>query len=221
MKRTRIAKTSPDLRGDREKKRWIPLLSLAGAATAVAIVGAGISTVQTIDAPAAAGSAAMAPQAGNPGKTPSGQALAKDKRNPAVILGGRPEKSLADAGAEATDGRASNGKETGNRPDRASGLTERGPVDPQQVLTDVSEGLGGCLVEYGADGQCLPGVPPSMGAHLKHMKEAGQDPATMPHSWSCREARTYFAEGLPLRQAGVDPQRLDTNGDGTACGIND
>lgn len=201
-------------------KRWIPMLSIAGAVS-VALVWGGISAEQTIDASAAAGSVAMAPQAGKSGKTPPGQALAKDKRNQATILGGKAEKSLAKAGAEANKGKATNGKAKANRSNRVSGLAKRGPVDPKKVLTDVSAGLGGCLVEYGADGQCLPGVPPSLGAHVKQMKDAGVDPSTMPHTWTCGEVRTYFPEGVLLRQPGIDPQQLDTNGDGTACGTGD
>lgn len=215
-----IARTFQDRTGNREGKRWVPILPVAGVIS-VALVWGGISAAQTIEAPAAAGTAAVVSQAGNSGSTPPGQALAEDRRNPASPPGSRPEKSLAEAGAEVIRGKATNGSREPNRPDRASGLAERGPVDPNQVLTDVSEGLGGCLIEYGADGQCLPGVPPSMGAHIKQMRDAGMDPSTMPHSWACREARIYFPKGIAVRQAGIDPQRLDTNGDGTACGTGD
>lgn len=209
------ARTAGKRPGDRRGKRWVPMLSIAGM---MALLWGGIAAAQTIEAPAAAGNTVS--QVGGSGITPPGQALGRDTRNPSTVVGGRPEKSLAQAGAEETRGKATSGRGADQR-NRAAGLTARGPVDPKRVLTDVSEGLGGCLVEYGTNGQCLPGVPPSMGAHIKQMKDAGQDPRTMPHSWTCREARTYFPQGIAVRQAGIDPQHLDVNGDGTACGPGD
>jgi hypothetical protein len=103
----------------------------------------------------------------------------------------------------------------------ATGLKQRGPIDPAAVLSDSSLSLGGCLPQYGSDGQCLPAIPPSMSRHLKEMKDAGLDPGAMPHSWTCTEVRTYFKSGLPVRKAHVDPQKLDANHDGVACGAAD
>ncbi|WAH97248.1 hypothetical protein [Arthrobacter sp. MMS18-M83] len=97
----------------------------------------------------------------------------------------------------------------------------RGTVAPSQVLDTASQSLGGCLKEYGDAGQCLPVVPPSLTGHLQQMKDAGLDPASMPHNWSCVEVRLYFPHGLAVREKGVDPQHLDSNGDGIACGAPD
>jgi hypothetical protein len=127
--------------------------------------------------------------------------------------GDSPEVSLAEA-ARAEAGAAGSLPEGGN----STGLKQRGPVDPAAVLSDPSLSLGGCLPQYGSDGQCLPAIPPSMSRHLKEMKDAGLDPGAMPHSWTCTEVRTYFKSGLPVRKAHVDPQKLDANHDGVACG---
>jgi len=124
------------------------------------------------------------------------------------------EVSLAEA-ARTASGPAARAK-AGS--DHSSTLKRRGPVDPSDVLADSSQSLGGCLPQYGSDGQCLPVVPPSLSRHLKDMVDAGQDPASMPHSWSCTEVRQYFKNGLAVRQANVDPQKLDANRDGIACG---
>lgn len=104
--------------------------------------------------------------------------------------------------------------------DRTAGLPERAAVAPDDVLPDATA-PGGCLPEYGADGQCLPAVPPSLAKHVQDMKKAGLDPSSMPHNWSCDELRTVFPEGITVRQKGQDPQQLDANGDGTACGPGD
>jgi hypothetical protein len=130
--------------------------------------------------------------------------------------GDSPEVSLAEA-ARAETGAAASLPEGGN----AMGLKQRGPVDPAAVLSDSSLSLGGCLPQYGSDGQCLPAIPPSMSRHLKEMKDAGLNPGSMPHSWTCTEVRTYFKSGLSVRKAHVDPQKLDANHDGVACGAAD
>jgi hypothetical protein len=88
-------------------------------------------------------------------------------------------------------------------------------------LDTTSQSLGGCLKEYGDAGQCLTVVPPSLAEHIQQMKDAGLDPASMPHNWSCAEVRVYFPKGITVRQPGVDPQHLDANRDGTACGAGD
>lgn len=131
--------------------------------------------------------------------------------------GNASEVSLADAaGVPAGPASAQDG------PDRSAGLTERGPIDPADVLGDEDAlPLGGCLAEYGETGQCLPFVPPSMAGHVQEMKDAGMDPSSMQHRWACAEVTTYFPDGLQVRKVGADPQGLDINGDGTACGAGD
>jgi hypothetical protein len=93
------------------------------------------------------------------------------------------------------------------------GATARPDTKPEAVVGDTEAKIGGCLVAYGKPGQCLPEVPPSQAEHVAmgHMQ---------PH-WECAEVRTIFAKGLKLRDKGVDPQGLDTNRDGTACGKGD
>ena len=72
---------------------------------------------------------------------------------------------------------------------------------------------GGCERDYGDGSQCLPTVPPSQAGHVA----AGHGRAR----WACEEVRRYFADGLVVVVSGVDPLRLDVNGDGTACGRGD
>ena len=89
----------------------------------------------------------------------------------------------------------------------------RADVVPQQVLRNVSAARGGCLVEYGRGGQCLPIVPPSQATHVA----AGH----MLPRWACAEVRLMFKAGLTVKVPKVDPQGLDANGDGIACGKGD
>jgi hypothetical protein len=130
-------------------------------------------------------------------------------------IGDSPEVSLAEAG-RAEVGQAAASRKNGK--DHSAHLKKRGAIDPGQVLSDGNLSLGGCLPQYGAAGQCLPAVPPSLSRHLRDMKDAGLDPTSMPHPWSCGEVREYFKKGLPVRQPNVDPQKLDANKDGVACG---
>lgn len=97
----------------------------------------------------------------------------------------------------------------------------RGKVLPSEVLEPGAMSLGGCLKEYGENGQCVPVVPPSLARHVQEMRDAGADPEAMDHRWSCAELGKYFQDGVHVRQSGVDPQNLDANGDGTACGPGD
>lgn len=99
--------------------------------------------------------------------------------------------------------------------------TLRGKVLPSQVHAPGGNGVGGCLREYGENGQCVPVVPPSMAGHLRDMADAGISPSTMEHRWSCSELRKYFPDGAAVRRKGVDPQRLDTDRDGRACDAGD
>lgn len=128
-------------------------------------------------------------------------------------LGNRPEVSLEEAG-RAEVGPAARSQ---NGQGRSGNLPKSGVATPGDVL-GATPSLGGCLPEYGDAGQCLPSVPPSLSQHLEDMKRAGLNPASMPHNWTCGEVRRYFKNGLSVRQTGVDPQSLDSNADGMACG---
>lgn len=99
------------------------------------------------------------------------------------------------------------------RSDRDLGAP-RGTISPADVL-DNAASVGGCLVDYGTTGQCVPSVPPSQAAHVAQMVDAGEDPNSMPHPWSCDELIRYFPDGVKVRQK--DSQNLDADGDGMAC----
>lgn len=130
------------------------------------------------------------------------------------------QPSLADAAGAGPAGGVPRPHPSTGTPDRTVGLSERSPVVPEDALGS-APGLGGCLAEYGAAGQCLPVIPPSLASHVQDMADAGLDPSSMPHDWTCGEVRRYFPAGLPVRAAGIDPQGLDPTGDGTACGAAD
>ena len=218
--------------------RVIVALTAAGLAAAAAMVWGGMSAIATVSAVNAGPRVSQVPPAAKPAAGPAsarpGPSATKDATGsskapklgpmppvpagPAAskAAGDAPEVSLAEA-ARAEAGAAAASPEGGN----STGLKQRGPVDPAAVLSGSSVSLGGCLPQYGADGQCLPAVPPSMSRHLKEMKDAGLDPGAMPHSWTCTEVRTYFKGGLPVRKAHIDPQKLDANHDGVACGAAD
>ncbi|GLI25901.1 hypothetical protein ARHIZOSPH14_01430 [Agromyces rhizosphaerae] len=104
--------------------------------------------------------------------------------------------------------------------DGTAGLGEARPAIAPEDTTAGDTGYGGCLVEYGENGQCLPTIPPSLTGHVSEMLEAGLDPSDMYHPWTCTEVREYFPDGIAVRQ-GVDPQGLDPDGDGTACTARD
>jgi len=105
---------------------------------------------------------------------------------------------------------------TGDTRDNGALGAPKEPVDPTGIF-DASASLGGCTVEYGETGQCLPVYPPSISQHVQDMIDAGLDPKTMPHNWTCEEVRLYFPSGIAVRQPGVDPQALDDDGDAVAC----
>ena len=120
-------------------------------------------------------------------------------------IGNEPQTSLAAAAAVASERQGS------------SALGEpRASIDPTEIVT-ADTALGGCNPAYGASGQCLPVIPPSLTAHAKAMADAGLDPASMPHPWTCEEVRTYFPDGIVVRMTGVDPDGLDADADGVAC----
>ena len=167
----------------------------------------------------AAGKPVGEPAAGIPVGEPAAGKPVGELPARATKPGTSPEKSLAAASSEAPVAAA------GSLPpaakvgaDRSAGLVPRGPIDPKEVSRGSQPALGGCLREYGKSGQCVPVIPPSMAAHALQMTESGLDPLTMDHPWSCTEMRQTFPDGLAVRQDGVDPQGLDTNDDGTACG---
>lgn len=127
----------------------------------------------------------------------------------AESAGDIPQSSLAEAAASQTS-------RTG-----ADGLGQpRGDVDPSEVISS-DAALGGCHEAYGEDGQCLPTIPPSLAAHAAEMDRAGLDPTSMPHHWTCAEVDLSFPDGIAVRVAGVDPDGLDTDLDGVACGPGD
>lgn len=223
--------------------RVILALAVAGLAAAAALTWSGMAALDTVRgvttgspgvqvspaAMAAHASDAAAPAnsvsdhatthasgtAATNAAVPKHQPLANRPAGPKASpgSGNAPEVSLTEAGRGASGAAASKLK-GGN----STGLKRRGAVDPTTVLSDRGPSLGGCLPQYGAAGQCLPVVPPSLSQHLKEMKDAGLDPGSMPHVWTCTEVRTYFKNGIIVRQSGVDPQKLDANADGIACG---
>jgi hypothetical protein len=168
------------------------------------------------------------------GAAPTGQ---PDKGSSASVLNpssgqspnGQAISPWADGGSAAADSKQRSLSDAAAEPHGLGLHTEapnpapapRGTVAPSQVLDTASQSLGGCLKEYGDAGQCLPVVPPSLTGHLQQMKDAGLDPASMPHNWTCAEVRVYFPHGISVRQQGADPQHLDSNGDGIACGAAD
>lgn len=120
--------------------------------------------------------------------------------------GNVPQTTLAEAAAAAHEVRS-----------RAEGLgAPRAPIDPADVLT-ARTAPGGCHPAYGADGQCLPAIPPSLAGHIAQMQAAGLDVSSMPHHWTCGELTTLFSEGIAVRVPGVDPDGIDHDGDGFAC----
>lgn len=231
--------------------RWMPLIVVAAIAVTAAVVWGGISSVGTLARVAAESASSGKAQSGlaaggRPGTVwsaesrhhagPSGSVPAPDGKprpNPTAGeaalpangtksaekgLGNSPETSLEEA-ASAEVGLAAGLKP--DAPDNSSNLIQRGPISPADVLANANVSLGGCLPQYGAAGQCLPAVPPSQSHHLKDMKDAGLDPSSMKHTWACAEVREYFKTGISVRQANVDPQKLDANKDGIGCGPDD
>lgn len=210
------------------------VLAAAVAAVSAALVWSGTSAVATVagatasgpgrasqspERPAAASAPTEASQAAgaahhlktsDPASSRPLQEMPAANPNPQGV-GNKPEVSLEEAGRAEVGQAASSGK------DRSRNLPKAGTATPAEILGE-RPSLGGCLPEYGDAGQCLPAVPPSLTRHVQEMKDAGTDPSFMPHSWTCDEARKYFKDGLSVREPGVDPQKLDTNADGIACG---
>jgi hypothetical protein len=82
---------------------------------------------------------------------------------------------------------------------------------PQKGLTSLAgNGQGnGCVKDYGKPGQCLPLESP-----------AQQAMPDMDHPWTCAEVVQLFPKGLAVKK-GKDTLKLDSNGDGVACGRGD
>jgi len=233
---------------NRGGRRWTTVLATSGLAVAAAVTWGGISAVSTVATVDAAKHVAAAPAERlpeplpGPGPVSGGTADATHHGPAAEQLAGRPEALPDSARIDSpAAGRADEAPGIGNKAetslneaagaevgpaadagragrDRSSGLAEQAAVDPAAVLGSREVSLGGCLPEYGEDGQCLPAVPPSQSQHLQDMKNAGLDPGSMAHDWNCAEVREYFPNGIAVRQVSVDPQKLDPNDDGMACG---
>lgn len=182
----------------------------AGGADAGAPEAAAVGDRRPSPAP---GRAAAPEQAG-------GLAEAAGREPPASHAKGSQSRGLEQAaGKELGDGEGARGR-AGEARDRTQGLTRRADVAPDTVH-DADIAPGGCLAEYGEDGQCLPTIPPSLAEHVQDMEKAGLDVGSMPHHWDCAEVRTFFADGIAVRQEGTDPQGLDADKDGVACGAGD
>ena len=177
--------------------------------------------------PAAAGSdggtaAPSAAAASSPEAAPDGVVSGIGQGESAGAPGRTRQVQLAEAAGQQPAQGVPRGKLGPDGANRTAGLSERGASPAQgDPGSGTAPNTGGCLPEYGAAGQCLPVVPPSLASHVAQMKAAGLDPSSMPHHWSCAEVRTYFPEGLPVRIPGTDPQHLDSTADGTACGTGD
>lgn len=178
------------------------------------VPGMGLKEQQSA-APLAAGQ-------GSNGQQPAGPLSGQGSKGPQLASPADGSSKAANSAQHSLSDAAAEPHGLGTHPEPQNPApVPRGTVDPAQVLDTASQSLGGCLKEYGDAGQCLPVVPPSLAEHLQQMKSAGLDPASMPHNWTCAEVRAYFPHGIAVRQPGVDPEHLDTNRDGTACGAGD
>lgn len=199
--------------GKRGERRRTVIAGTAAAALALAVVSAILiwprGSASDIALPDeshhSAGTPAVVRETTDP-------ALAVDMTTVEVIeppvadsAGNAPRTSLAEAAA------------SGSGRTGADGLGQpRGDVEPTDVI-HAGLTLGGCNEAYGADGQCLPIIPPSLAQHAADMEEAGLDPATMPHRWTCDEVAISFPDGIVVRVPRVDPDGLDADLDGVAC----
>ncbi len=165
---------------------------------------------------AIAGSAVAPPESHSTGDAPETSLAAAAGSEP--LTGGGPAPGAVTTGpsGETYTAPAAADAELPTR-DGAAGLGRPRPdVKPTDVI-DPDSALGGCSDAYGADGQCLPTIPPSQAAHAAEMVEAGLDPLSMAHPWTCPEVREYFPKGIAVRVPGVDPDGLDADEDGMAC----
>jgi hypothetical protein len=103
-------------------------------------------------------------------------------------------------------------------PEQATGIRmssdKNKGLDPT-ALSDTSL-AGGCVPDYGTEGECLPPIPPRLAA--KHAGHVGMDPLEMAMLYNCADVRALVPNGLATDE---DPLGLDSNEDGIACGKGD
>ena len=182
-----------------------------------------VSVALITGASLAAGGAVIAqPWAASPDQSSAQQLRVKPTQKPVPLdlkdakvsgLGNQKETPLAES--------ASEGKAKAQARDPKTLPGKRPAINPEKELKKLSASLGGCLREYGSAGQCLPTIPPSQAAHVKEMIDAGLNPNSMPHTWTCSEVRQYFPDGIEIRQKKTDPQRLDLDRNGIGCSPED
>jgi hypothetical protein len=190
------------------RKRSLALGASALVVTLVAALSSGI------------GGSASAPLSPALSAVTNGDGSPKAGHDPA----NRPQRSLSDAAARPAPTGPASGKIDGSvgLNSDAAGVNNgsksqaqggnRAPVaKPEDVLTEFSI-TGGCRIEYGPRGECLPYVPPSHVHHPDH---------DMDTAWECAEVRRIHPQGIGLKENGVDPLGLDANGDNVACGPGD
>jgi len=186
------------------------LAGLAAAGFAVALAG-GLLVVDRQEANAGHGSA-LAAVTNADGSPKKGYDPARQPQRPLKAAAGRapalPPQARVDGSVGAN--KDSKGVNAGTKKQVRAGKPAP-KAKPSDVLTATTAN-GGCRPEYGGRGQCLPFVPPSHAAHPDH----GMDDA-----WTCTELRSLMPKGIPVREPGIDPLGLDTDGDGTACGRGD
>lgn len=111
--------------------------------------------------------------------------------------------SAAQTTLQAAAGQAAGPGVVGPAAEVSGGDQTEPPVDPDDVLS-ATAARGGCMLDYGDPGQCLPTRPPSSSAQAV---------------WTCADVWQLFPDGLTARAG--DALRLDGNGDGLACGPGD
>ena len=154
-----------------------------------------------------AGSAAAASDSARPKQMSLAEAL-KQPRGPAA--GDKVMRLHADAGpaagvhADAAGVNAGTKRQAPNIPQKKTTRAE-GLAAAAKVFTS-SAATAGCALGYGTHGACLPSVSPGSAAM-----------GGMAMAWTCPEVRQIFPQGIALTTAGVDPQHLDANHNGTAC----
>jgi hypothetical protein len=188
--------------------------ALAGGALALALVAAlGTNISGSVSAPLPPLLAAVTNQDGSPtaGHDPANQpqrSLSDAAARPAPTgtdsaLGGKVDGSV---GLNRDAAGVNNGSKR-----QVEGGTRAPVAKPEDVLTEFSI-TGGCRIEYGLGGECLPYVPPSHVHHPDHDMDA---------AWECAEVRQIHPRGIGLKETGVDPLGLDANEDDVACGPGD
>lgn len=193
------AMTGPALRSPQRRKRGLATLLTAGALlTLLGLVGYGVSFLHGPTPPAAMSGTAAARH----GQAAlHNQAALREVATKPYVTDAVPNalQAAVNAGTHVQAGRIAMHRIT-----RSEGLS-----NAKKVL-DKGAQTAGCTVGYGRNGACLPLVSP-----------AGQAMGGMTMRWTCAEVRSLFPHGIALTTRGVDPQHLDANNDGTACGAGD